>query len=640
MKKFLSMILVAMLIFTSAPIVNAPVSAAPDPLAAMFENQLWLLDEYYDYNYDYMIRIATDEFVTDDYWNGNVRYVTASAQEFEAVLYAHFAIDEKDIEAIREYGNQNYSEDYYDEFEDVHVKFDFYDAETNTYSFGFYGGFGGGIPERAYLGYVANGDTYDVYFQHITYQWLESVYEGDMDYYDYIDSLGWPDNIEYGENVYENIMGDYGRIVSYDGYGRKYTVELNGDTVRIISCSEYGEGDAPNDFDDTEIEDQITYNLPADGSVTVLENECFEHLSVVDVERVESGSKYNVIKKAALELTDRFTVYSFFAFNGEDAADYNGALPVVFNLSNISNEYSDNVEIYFLDGPNLKKVESTVDADTHTVAVGIEKSGYYVLVDADCPPHEHEYSETTYESTCTVNGYTIYTCKCGHSYNGNFQSLLPHNYVDGACTSCGKADPWLTAPTLTLSGGTAYRGKTVRVEMYIENNVGIMDFKIPVIFDHNALELVSVESDTLGYLEYGISSDDEISIYAMKEDKTPFYENGMMLTITFRVNEGAAGDTTAVKIAQEYAYGTDEKGNEVVFKTVDAELSVKDLVMGDLSGEGKVEKEDLEALMRYINFSKEEIIVEAADLNGDGKINNKDFGLLQRYLAGWDVKLG
>ena len=40
--------------------------------------------------------------------------------------------------------------------------------------------------------------------------------------------------------------------------------------------------------------------------------------------------------------------------------------------------------------------------------------------------HSHSYTATVTEPTCTTDGYTTYTCSCGHSYTGNTVPMLGH----------------------------------------------------------------------------------------------------------------------------------------------------------------------------------------------------------------------
>ena len=58
--------------------------------------------------------------------------------------------------------------------------------------------------------------------------------------------------------------------------------------------------------------------------------------------------------------------------------------------------------------------------------------------------HIHAGVVTT-QPTCTKEGVTTYTCRCGDSYTESIPTV-DHNYVDGACTACGAADPDYVKP--------------------------------------------------------------------------------------------------------------------------------------------------------------------------------------------------
>lgn len=48
--------------------------------------------------------------------------------------------------------------------------------------------------------------------------------------------------------------------------------------------------------------------------------------------------------------------------------------------------------------------------------------------------HEHDYSESVVEATCTEMGYTVYTCGCGYSYRGDYVDQLGHRWDEGTVT--------------------------------------------------------------------------------------------------------------------------------------------------------------------------------------------------------------
>ncbi len=82
--------------------------------------------------------------------------------------------------------------------------------------------------------------------------------------------------------------------------------------------------------------------------------------------------------------------------------------------------------------------------------------------------HTHNYTNKVTSPTCTVKGYTTYTCSCGNSYKDNYVNALGHNYVNGVCARCNAKDPnyqaphthsytsAVTAPTCTAAGYTTY----------------------------------------------------------------------------------------------------------------------------------------------------------------------------------------
>ena len=53
--------------------------------------------------------------------------------------------------------------------------------------------------------------------------------------------------------------------------------------------------------------------------------------------------------------------------------------------------------------------------------------------------HTHSYSKKVTTATCTQQGYTMYTCTCGHSYKDGYTDPT-HSYSNNKCTRCGEMD--------------------------------------------------------------------------------------------------------------------------------------------------------------------------------------------------------
>ncbi len=77
---------------------------------------------------------------------------------------------------------------------------------------------------------------------------------------------------------------------------------------------------------------------------------------------------------------------------------------------------------------------------THTCTCGDS------YVDSYIPSLGHTHEEgaegTVTAPTCTEEGYTTYTCsRCNEAYDTDFTAKIPHSYVEGYCTMCGKEEP-------------------------------------------------------------------------------------------------------------------------------------------------------------------------------------------------------
>ena len=85
-------------------------------------------------------------------------------------------------------------------------------------------------------------------------------------------------------------------------------------------------------------------------------------------------------------------------------------------------------------------------------------------------------------ATCTEKGYTVFTCQtagCGYSYKSNMTPALGHNYVSGACTVCGEAEP--VTPSKPTYVTEPIPGKAYKLGLYSTDKsseyyfVGTMD---------------------------------------------------------------------------------------------------------------------------------------------------------------------
>lgn len=337
------------------------VSAEQDILATKFQDSLRILDSLYNYDAQYMVKVANDEFIS---WDDEDGIEIVPAAQYEAVLHKYFVIDDAMLQAIRTY-DEGFLQ---------------YNAADNTYTLYAGGGFGGILPPREYRGYVRNGSTYDVYYGHLTYENLEDVLPEGTTLEDLIGD-DWPSTYTYGGHVYESGPEGYSRIVSRDPYGRKYTVELNGDIVRIVSCVDYTEGQQPEKFD----ENAVLYDFPENNTVSIPDNNCFESNTTVIVEEIETGdTTMGTVVEAMETVAEKFVAYEFTATKNNSAVQPNGKLAVTFA---IPEGYSTNVAVYYMaKNGTLEKLQASVNTADRTVTAELEHFSTYIVSDESTKP--------------------------------------------------------------------------------------------------------------------------------------------------------------------------------------------------------------------------------------------------------------
>ena len=431
MKKILSVLIIMLCV---CALFSVTAGAATDPMAEKFDEALRVLDHFYDFDYDYMIRVASDEFVS---WEERGPF-TATAAEFDGALRKHFAITDQQIKELRELGNRDYNTTIYNEetWEVIEV-IPFFNEETQIYTFEYYGGFGGTLAPRQYLGYVKNGNTYDVYYQHITYAFLEDYLPEGVDEWEYIEDLGYPEYIELEGIRFHDGPDGYYSTLSFDNYGRKYTVEMNGDVVRILSCTDYTSGQQPDKFDDKVVEDKVIYDIPAGSDISIPENDCFDGNTVVKVEEIKSGSVKQTVDKAMESVAKKYVAYEFTATKDNVAVQPNGKLAVTFA---IPSGYSNNVTVFYMSANGtLEKLNTTVNAANRTATAELAHFSTYILADEGSNSHQHDYEAVVTAPTCTDEGYTTYTCACGDTYTDDKKGPADHTFGEWTETDEGEA---------------------------------------------------------------------------------------------------------------------------------------------------------------------------------------------------------
>ncbi len=191
----------------------------------LFVRELSFLDDYFSYNLAEYALYQMTSILVDKEWD-DFSDTIIPAEVLEPELNKHFCLDEETLARFKQYAKYNETE--------------------QTYTLNIYGGFGGGISERAYTAFKKKGDIYEVFFNTIMREYLRDEFDDEAEFYQYIEAQGYPESITYKGKTYESIYGEYVCDSGLENTGKKYTVDLNGGIVRIHSISTFTKEEHPD----------------------------------------------------------------------------------------------------------------------------------------------------------------------------------------------------------------------------------------------------------------------------------------------------------------------------------------------------------------------------------------------------------
>lgn len=242
---------------------------------------------------------------------------------------------------------------------------------------------------------------------------------------------------------------------------------------------------------------------------------------------------------------------------------------------------------------------------------------------------DHEMTETVVAPTTTERGYTLHKCKnCDYQYMSDFVDPIPDE----------------DATKIIVETKKARAGKTVSVNVTLQNNPGIWGLDLSVEYDKTKLTLNSVTNGTVFSDAEWVKGNLAGSKYILSYEASGFENvtaNGVLATLEFTVNEDAAADDFyAITVSYKAGDMIDVSFNEINAAVISGGVRVIDIIYGDLNGDGLVNKKDALLLKMYLADNSTEIDLEAADVFADGVVNKKDSLYLRQYLAGFDIELG
>ena len=170
-------------------------------------------------------------------------------------------------------------------------------------------------------------------------------------------------------------------------------------------------------------------------------------------------SEININENA---LTELVFVVSPMDADGNKVETFEAGKGITFRLPIPSSVTESYAIVYHEDAIHGVYEIKTLGGDKYIEVYSENFSEYGVVL------HNHEYESTVTAPTCTTKGYTTYTCACGETYIADEVGVLGHTFVDGVCSLCGAEDPdyvaphiheyesTVIAPTCTVKGYTKY----------------------------------------------------------------------------------------------------------------------------------------------------------------------------------------
>lgn len=191
-------------------------------------------------------------------------------------------------------------------------------------------------------------------------------------------------------------------------------------------------------------------------------------------------------------------------------------------------------------------------------------------------------------------------------------------------------------PAVTIGSVTGKGGQTVNVALDLKNNPGVAGMILKLSYDSN-LKLTNVTSGSalsgLTFTAPGDLSANPVNLLWAGMDAD--FANGTIAVLTFEIPDGLEEGTYEIKASYSAGDIYDDNLEDIDVNIVNGAVNVKNVMLGDASGDGIINAKDITVLSRYIAGGYNVTVVEAAaNVNGDSAINAKDITILSRYIAG------
>lgn len=345
-------------------------------------------------------------------------------------------------------------------------------------------------------------------------------------------------------------------------------------------------------------------------------------------------------------ITDNGVLFNLNFKIADNATEGDYAISVALkngNSTNFVDEKGHAQMITFQSGKVSIAAESETVPETLTIISEPVKTSYKIGESLNTSGLELRltYSDGTTETI--TSGYTV----SGFSSATAGTKIVTVKYGDLTTTFSVTVNELVVdedTPQIVVESRTARIGSTVFVTVSLEKNPGIWGMDLVVDYDKSQLTLTNVTNGTVFSAGEWIQGKLSGERYILSYEASGFDNvtgNGILATLEFTVNEDASVDSFS-EITLSYHTGDiiNVEFQDIYVVIVPGGIQITDYIIGDVNGDGIVNKKDSLLLRMYLADNSIVIDMQAADVYADGVVNKKDSLYLKQFLAGWDVELG
>ncbi len=129
-------------------------------------------------------------------------------------------------------------------------------------------------------------------------------------------------------------------------------------------------------------------------------------------------------------------------------------------------------------------------------------------------------------------------------------------------------------PTFAVSTHNGLRGDTFTASVSIENNPGIVSFKVDIGYDTNVLTLVSVTGGVFSRTSFGPVTNNPIAVSWVDALNPNNFTNGVVATLTFKIKDDAPFGKSAITVTYTPDDVYDFDFENVAFATINGSVNV------------------------------------------------------------------